>query len=141
MASPKLVQARDQAADRAAKIDEFGDLDRRIADFKPVLARHSDLRSEILGWYPALGPDESTTANGSRWDVQISPCDKRRLITFAGKKRLHKIWGIAEFLRRCSLALKALDDIPASEHADYTVQERTGPRHLQPLPRALPKAA
>jgi hypothetical protein len=128
------------ADSRLAIVDEFGDLDLQVSHFKTKIQRHQELRSQILSWYPDLTSDASTTAEGSRCDVQITPCDRLSRVTLQGKKKLCKLWGLAEFLQRCSLTMRSLESIPQSEHALYTVQERTGPRHLKVLPKAA-KAA
>ena len=118
---------------KSALVDEFGDLDAQIAGLKPKISRHSDLRETILGWHEDLAGDQDVTEKGERWDVLITPRDKRRVITMAGKSKLKKLWGVGKFLELCSIALKNLPD-PKDAGNVYSISERTGPRHLRAVP-------
>jgi hypothetical protein len=119
---------------RRAKVDRFAILDGQVIAFKPTLSEHKDLRDEILAWYPQLDNAESQTAEGEAFDVLITARDNERAVTVNGKKRLVKLFGIAEFLKRCAFTLKQL---PGGEDPEnlFTIRARIGPRHLKPVPK------
>jgi hypothetical protein len=72
--------------------------------------------------------------------VVVTPCDQQRVITLAGLTKLRKEWGVPTFMRRVGIALKFLPD-PKDPGNIYTMQARTGPRHLRPFIKHIPIAA
>ena len=115
---------------KAELVDEFAILEIELNALKGKMKRRDDLRQMILGWHPDLPEDREALSSGSAYDVIITLPDKRRLLTLLGKKRLFKLWGVTKFLDRCAVALNQLAD-PKDEKGEYTVQSRTGPRHLE----------
>jgi len=129
---PSIISSLEPS--KSALIDEWGRLDTELASLKPKIQRHQELRETILGWHADLAGEKDVTESGEYFDVLIGARDKQRVITMAGKKKLFKLWRVGEFLARCSIALKNLPD-PKDAGNLYTVQERTGPRHLKAIPR------
>jgi hypothetical protein len=121
-------------------VDEFAMLDFEIQSFKPKIQRHAELRATILAACPDLPPEQSRTVPGRQYSVVVTPCDQQRVITLAGLTKLRKEWGVPTFMRRIALALKHLPD-PKDPGNLYTMQSRTGARHLRPVPKAQPLAA
>jgi hypothetical protein len=121
-------------------VDEFASLDFEIQSFKPKIQRHAELRATILAACPDLPPEQSRTVPGRQYSVVVTPCDQQRVITLAGLTKLRKEWGVPTFMRRVGIALKHLPD-PKDPGSLYTMQSRTGPRHLRPVPKAQPLAA
>jgi hypothetical protein len=125
---------------RRASVDRYARLDGAIVAFKATVAEHRDLREEILGWYPDLAPEADATAPGAVFDVVVTARDNEREVTPQGMRKLSKMLGLTEFFRRCRYPLKQLPD--AKDPANlYTMQERTGPRHLKPIAKLQLQAA
>jgi len=122
------------AVSRADLVDEFAQLDTELNSLKGKTKRRDDLRETILGWHADLPADQQTTENGHYYDVIVSLPDNRRVFTMAGKRKLFRLWGSTKFIERCAIALKFLPD-PKDEAGEFTVNGRTGPRHLEVLPR------
>jgi hypothetical protein len=118
----------------AAKVEEFAKLDFEIQAFKAKIKRHQDLLDEILGYFQTLDGGKPAKAEGTTFDVIISAADNKREVTPAGKQKLKKLWGAVQFLKNCSISLKHLPD-PKDTGNLYSISERTGPRHLSPVPR------
>jgi hypothetical protein len=117
--------------DKAAAIaivDEFGELQRQIANWQPKLDRFQELRKIIESWFAADVADESHTWDGKLYRVVVSARAKRRTIVGMGK--LFKALGSKLFLEWCSFPLTALDNL----HVDPTgiiVEERSGSRTVK----------
>lgn len=128
------------SCDRAAIVDEFGELRRRIAESKlqlqPTLERADALESQILSWYEHEPPDQSFVADGHRYSVQVGARHWERKIT--GLRRLFRFLGQRRFLDLCTFPLKSIDKaIPEVEQSQFVEKTRTGPRSLKPVARTL----
>jgi hypothetical protein len=122
-----------------ADYDRWLVLEAELTPLGPKIKEQAELRKKILKRFPNLAPHLADTVNGTEADIWISPCDNARKITVAGKKALHKLWGLRLFRLNASFTLEQLPD-PKDPQGLYTVQERTGPRHLKALPRLKPAA-
>ena len=122
-----------------ADYDRWLVLEAELTPLAPKIKEHAELRKKILARFPNLAPNLADTVNGTDADIWISPCDNERKITDAGKRRLHKLWGLSLFRKNAWFALKQLPD-PDDAQNLFTVKERTGPRHLKALPRLRPAA-
>jgi hypothetical protein len=132
LAGPPLAQD-------TAVIDEWLKLEAELTPLAQKIRRRDELRTQILTWFPNLAPDKGETVTGTAADIWISECDKQRKITDSGKRSLHKLWGLRLFRSNARFTLSQLPD-PKDAAGLFTVQERTGPRHLKVLPR-MGKAA
>ncbi len=133
----KLLALKTAPADRAAIIDEFGDIAKLRADFAPTEKRHKQLSDEIKTWYEDSPADQDFVEKGTRYQLDISPCSNVTLIDVkAAKKKL----GLAKFLKCVSITLKALAVfLTEPEIAELTSTEQTGYRSYKPTPMiALP---
>ena len=111
-------------------IDEFGELEQRLAAFKPVSDRRDELRKEILGWYENAGAGEKFTLAGSRFNVEVSACGQERSIISMPK--LFKRLGQKLFFAVCKVSLKSVDEhIAAAEQAEFVTISQSGPRRLK----------
>ncbi len=130
---------------KSALVDRYGQLDTELArldaqhHYKAKESQKQTLRETILEWHKDLAGDKETIEHGIEWDVRITARDNQRVVSIDGKKKLRKLWGVTKFLEACSVILKSLPD-PKDAAGLYTVNDRTGPRHLKPLP-ALKLAA
>ena len=122
-----------------ADYDRWLALEAELTPLAPKIKEQAELRKKILARFPNLAPNKADTVNGTDADIWISPCDNARTITDAGKRELHKLWGLRLFRKNASFTLKQLPD-EKDPQGLYTVQERTGPRHLKALPRLKPAA-
>jgi len=122
-----------------ANYDRWLVLEAELTPLAPKIKEQAELRKKILKRFPNLAPHLAETVNGTDNDIWISPCDNARTITDAGKRALHKLWGLRLFRKNAWFALSLLPD-PDDPLGLYTVQERTGPRHLKALPRLRPAA-
>jgi len=126
----------------AAEFDEFARrkraLDDALAPFKSEITWCEKQRETILSWYPdsILPPGKTSVGQGKEFDVLISMRDNARRVTVSGKRKLRTLWGAANFLQKILVQLKDLPD-PKDPTGLYTEEQRTGPRHLSPVPRAI----
>jgi hypothetical protein len=129
---------------RVQIIDEFGELDRRINEFKPIVARHKELKEEISGWYNALPGDQTAVAEGKLYTIQIGKKDNRRTITDIPRtfQLLKKAVGLESLLGLITIPLKVIDaHVSIVNQLSIVKQERTGPRDIIPVAKAPIEAA
>lgn len=119
---------------RIALIDEFGELDRRVAEFKPVVDRHKKLKEEIEGWYAQDGAADSFVAEGHRYQLQISAKRKEREIVAMPK--LFRALGKERFLEFCKFPLTVLDRLLPNS-APYVQEEHSGRRTIRAVAKAM----
>ena len=119
---------------RIALIDEFGELDRRVAEFRPVVDRHKRLKEEIEGWYERDEATDSFVAEGNCYQLQISARSNKRKII--GMAKLFTALGKTRFLELCSFPLTVLDRL-LPDSAAYVSEERTGSRTIKPVAKAV----
>src|SRR6476646_4722043 len=77
-------------------IDEFGELDRQVREFKPVADKHAKLKKVIQAWYEADENDSTHVAEGSLFSVQVSARAHERKIT--DMLRVYRILKLEAFL-------------------------------------------
>jgi hypothetical protein len=119
----------------AAQVDRYAELDGLVERFKPTRIEHECLRAVLLPGDEFPG-DADAVAHGVTMDVLITMRDNARTVTPQGKRKFLKMLGATEFLKRCTLALKQLPD-PKDPTNLFSIQDRTGPRHLTVV--ALPR--
>lgn len=114
-------------------IDEFAELDARVAAWKPALARHKELRETITAWYDEMPADQAFEAKGNMFAIRISPRELQRKIVSMTKVKAKL--GLKLFLDLCSFTLKNLDaHIPTAEQKHLVAQQRTGHRSVTVIP-------
>jgi hypothetical protein len=119
---------------RAAIIDEYGELERAIAAFKPAAQRKAELEKEIASWYEDGPAEAEFTAEGRLYRVLVSPKALKRPIFDMSK--LFNLLGKAKFLQVCSVPVGAIDrEIPPEKHSAFLGEERTGRRGVESVAR------
>lgn len=143
----KLLALKQAPANRAAIIDEFGDVEKQRREFAPTERRHKQLLDEIKSWYESLPGDKDAVEKGTRYQLAIS---MRANATTVDVKAAHKKLGLTKFLKACTLTLKALGEYLSQPEIDaLTATDRTGSRSFvttplvgpPPSPDSLPEAA
>jgi hypothetical protein len=115
--------------ERAAVIDELGELQREIAVFRPKLKRAEELQKQVQSWYSSEAPDKSFEADGCRYRVQVGMRENPRRITDMMRVFLHL--GKTKFVSLASIALKDLEAVVDGNVIDTLLtEERSGPRSV-----------
>lgn len=121
--------------DRATLIDEYGELCRQMDEMKPVIARYKELGSMLQSWYVDTPADQSVTAQGRLYSLQISPRDNQT--TIKDIRKVYRVLGVAKFLKLCSITLKAVkENVDAGVYEGLVETHRTGFRTLKTVLRA-----
>jgi hypothetical protein len=115
-------------------VDEYGELSRRIDEFRPVVARQKKLKDTIAGWF-AGQPEDTHEVEGKLYRVQVGPCALERKIV--SMRRLYRLLGVTKFLEWCTFPLAALDKL-VTDQDDIVEISQTGPRSVKSV---LMKAA
>lgn len=124
---------------RAAVIDEYGELDRRIQAFEPVRKRHESLKAQIKSWYDNDPADFEATAEGQLYTVQVSARETESTVAMA---KAYRELGKERFLAACSITIKALTEALGTAAALALIRKaRTGSRRLKVVAKASPQAA
>jgi hypothetical protein len=132
---------------RRAKLDEFGEIKRRLALSEPDEQRLETLKAEIESWFEDSPPELPIVVRGDRWEVQLSPRRNERTIVDQRKlfNILRKTLGLDGVIATFNLPLGAIDKhVPKSAQAGLVTEERSGYRTLKPVaiaPAEMPKAA
>lgn len=122
--------------ERAQIIDEYGDLQRRVKEFKLTQDRYEALGKTIQSWYEESDPEMPYLAEGLRYTITVSAKENQRKIKSIPK--LYKFFGREKFLEICSVALGVLDKtLPEWLHAEHIVTARTGKRRLDPIAKVV----
>ncbi len=130
-ASPKVqaIRTDDEAATRAALVDEFGELDRQVKAFSETAKRHESLRKTIVAWFPNLPGDQAAIISGQLYQVNVGMREEKRSILSMVK--VFKAVGKTKFLEACSFTIDALETalgkVPAEAFLD---RSRTGARKV-----------
>lgn len=112
-------------------IDEFGELDWKVAAHKPVAARHKALRDTIAAWF-ADRPEEQIHIVGEKYQVDVSPCATETKIT--RMRALYRHLGVQRFLELCSFPIGRLAMV-VSDPSAFVEKSQTGARKVSSLPR------
>jgi hypothetical protein len=143
-----IAPAMPSDAVRRAKLDEYGEITRRLALCEPDEERAAVLKAEIQSWHESAPADEPIVDRGERWEIQMSPRRNERSITDKRKafNLLKKSLGLDGVIAVIDIGLGVLDKhIPKSAQKAFVTEERSGCRTLKPVaihPVAdLPRAA
>lgn len=135
-AATATAPARTDDQERIQKIDEYGELKRQEALFKPASDRLKQLREEINGWYANEPADKPVTVHGRLYILTLTPRENERSIVSMAK--LFTAAGRTTFLRLCRFPLTAFDQLKLP--AELVTTARTGPRTISAVPKS-PMAA
>lgn len=123
------------ANNRAAIIDEYGELSRQLAELDPIKSRHELLRKVIQGWFDAVPADEPAVMQGRRFTLQVSP--KENSTKLKSIRAVFREMGENKFLDHCSITLKAVKDVLGEERfKNFATTDRTGYRTLKAVAKA-----
>lgn len=124
---------------RAAIIDEFGELDRRVAELKPVIDRHKELKQTICGWCDKIEADKGAVFEGRRYSAHVAAAKITRKITdkLRAFNLLKKVLGLRGAVEKVTIPLeKAVDAyIPEKQHKLFLV-EVPGSREVHAVAKA-----
>lgn len=131
------MKALEKAAiERAAIVDEYGELKRQIAEQKPVVDRAKLLENTIQSWFADAPADQTFIVSGARYEAQVGMRSKKRRIFDTLK--LFAILGKAKFFEWCTVPLEVIDRIvPEGLHSSFLTEERTGSRSVKPVAKAV----
>jgi hypothetical protein len=134
--------------ERMAKIDEYGEIKRRLQLAEPDEQRAKALKDEIEGWHKDGPGDVPITERGAAYEVQLSPRRNERTIVDKRKAfdRLKKALGMDGLIAILDIPLTAGVDkvVPKSEQKAFIAEERSGYRTLTVValaPAPVAKAA
>jgi hypothetical protein len=132
----KLLHLKTAPANRAALIDEYGDIERLRREFAPTEKRYEQLREEIKSWFEASPADKEFIEKGARYQLTVSMRANARIVDIAA---VYKKLGLKKFLRACSVTLKALAEFLTEPEIDALASSgRTGARSYVSTPLGLP---
>lgn len=127
---PQLVPTREQL------IDEFGELDRLVNDFKPKAKRHEALKEIIRGWYCDQAAEQEFEPEGRLYRLQVSACENRSTVS---PLKVYKDLGVKKLLQICEITLKAIKEaVGESAAAKYVTYAQTGSRKITAVAKAAP---
>jgi len=125
---------------RAAVVDEYGELERKIALLAPTIARRDALREKILSWCAGQPADEAVTVQGAQYRIDITPCEYKRFIP--NMAAVFRLFGQDKFLQYCTFPLGILDSqLSKAEQRAVIRKERLGSRRISAVAKAAPARA
>lgn len=142
MVTPIAVSAvlpADGAADpelktRESIVDRFGELDRQVAEFGPVLREHQALANKIRSWFDRRDPEREYVAKGKLYKVVVFARPREREIF--SMARVYRILGRKRFIELATITLKLIErNIPEELHGRFLRSAATGTRRLQAVPK------
>jgi hypothetical protein len=120
--------------DRAAIVDEYGDLAKEASAFTPKERRLTELRRLIQSWYETEPPAKDFIAEGKRYSLAIAPREYQKKVN---PLRLYKLIGIKRFLAVVSVTLEAMKAAGMEALQIRCVDEsQTGKRKITPIAKA-----
>jgi hypothetical protein len=115
--------------DRAAIIDEYGELSRKVREFKPTADRAAALGKTIAAWYDDKPAEDAFTASGELFTVQVSARAQKRFVS--NVFRLSRILG-KRFYELATIKLEDIDKFVAPElHPNFISASRAGNRRVE----------
>lgn len=135
------VHPRLGADPKIALIDEYGELDRQIQQFKPVLDRHEKIKQIIKSWYVDRAPEATDVIHGRVYEIQIGAREKER--TWESMAKVVKaIGGPKVLMGICAVAIKSVEDlIGKTKTEDLLIERQTGSRRIKAILRTGVKPA
>lgn len=124
--------SKSAAAQISAIVDRFGEVERQLVHYRPLVAEREDLRRQLQDHCKSTPRDERVTIEGSIYDVKGTACEMKRVVT--GMKKLFEAVGPKVFIENCSFPLGTLDALHI-DTSDIVTEDRTGPRTFVPVLR------
>jgi hypothetical protein len=122
---------------RIVIIDRYGELRRKVAEFKPVSDEAGKLEKEIASWYSDEPAGETFVEAGKSYTVQVGKKSLERTVTDMPK--LSAILGLDRFLQLCRFPLAAIDQhLPPSQIPEVLLSERSGERAVKAVAKSSP---
>jgi hypothetical protein len=123
-----------EAISNADLIDEFGELDRQVQQFKPQAERHEFLKKLIRSWFDDEPAAQTAIATGNVYEIQLTAKLKER--TWTDIFKLYRALGREKFLSVCEVALGKAEELLGKPKVATLVSEAlTGSRRLKPVLR------
>ena len=119
-------------AERAAAIDRYGELRRRIKEFAPIREEYDELTKEIESWFEDKPAEKKYLIEGELYEIQVGAREnKSRVID---KEYVFRKLGREFFLATAIIPLEDLRRaVPKELWPKFIVTERTGRRRLDPV--------
>lgn len=116
-------------------VDEYGELQRQVDEFKPTAERHKKVKEEIEACYADGAATSEFTAYGFIYQAQIGAKKWERTIVSMAK--LFAALKKESFLALCGFTLKNLDgqNLPEAQLERIVRKEQTGSRAIKPVLR------
>jgi hypothetical protein len=117
--------------DRIRLIDEYGELDRQVQQFKPTSDRHEKLKSLIKSWYAESGPEPIGVIHGQRYELQVGA--KETVRSWVSLPKVVKaVGGSKAFLEICTVAIAAVENVIGKSRTAALLDEaQTGTRRIK----------
>ena len=125
-------------ARQAAIVDDFGDVFRKVEDFKETAGRYETLRKKILALIADAPADQSCELRGNVWRVRATARSMMRVIDRKNMRKLFDQLGADQFFQNCGFAITKLEHLNI-DTAGLLTEERTGSRKLDALPLDPPR--
>jgi len=122
-----------ELAARQQKIDEYGEVKRRLALAEPDEQRAKALKDTIEAWHEDDAGDLPVVERGLLYEIQLSPRRNERTVT--DKKKafavLRKGLGLDGLIALLDIPFSTLDkNVPKSAQHAFVAEERSGYRTL-----------
>ncbi|MDZ4796592.1 MAG: hypothetical protein SGI92_00410 [Bryobacteraceae bacterium] len=118
-----------------ALIDEYGELERRLAEFKPVADRAAAVKKALSSLGDSHPADQPLALEGAHYTVHLSPKAIERKVF-----DIDKLWatiGKSKFLQFCRFPLAAIDQhVASSLHPAFLLAEHSGNRTVKAVAKA-----
>jgi len=119
---------------RRAKIDQYGEVTRRLALAEPDGALEAALKEEIQGWHKDGAGDQPASERGFVYEIQLSARQNKRTIVDRRKafNILKRRLGIDGLIAALEIPLGILDkSVSKSEQEAFVTEEHSGHRTLK----------
>lgn len=110
------------------QVDQFGELDHKVSQFRPTLKRRDELRKAIENWLADSPADLAAVLDGRLYQVHAAAKGVETVIDIPG---VYKRLGAQRFLTVAQVSMQDLRRLLDGETIEKLVkQERTGCRKL-----------
>jgi hypothetical protein len=121
--------------DRAAIVDEYGELRRKLALGKRDADRAKELGEQIASWFDGQAGDQEFQVEGRRYLAQVSARPLKRSVKDMVK--LFLAIGKQAFLAACDFPAAAMDRLLDAEQQTRLIHsEHVGKRRVTAVPKA-----
>jgi hypothetical protein len=118
------------AVEKAAIVDELGQLEQDCARLSDKLKRITALRNQVREWFPKLGATKTATEQGHKFLCTIG--EREHETSIDSMLAVFELLGQSTFIDNCGFTLKALRALlKPADVALLVTTERTGPRPIE----------